>query len=70
MPSPARGDAVYSAGRSSITPAMASSIATCSMTISAPTSVMTSAESRPITANVGTNIEADISAFARQPWPR
>ena len=33
--------AVYSAGRRSITPAMASSIATCSMTISAPRSVMT-----------------------------
>ncbi len=70
MPSPARGWCMYSAGRSSITPAMASSIATCSMAISMPTSVSMPADSRPMTANVGMNIEADISALARQPWPR
>ena len=58
---------MYSAGRSSITPAMASSITTCSTSIRTPMSVSSPAESTPITAKVGTNIDADISALARQP---
>src|SRR4051794_22853005 len=60
----------YSAGRRGITPAMASSIARCSATINTPRSVTTPAHSTPMTAKVGTNIDADISALARRPWPR
>jgi hypothetical protein len=61
---------MYSSGRSSITPAMASSITTCSATMRMPMSVSRPVVSRPMMANVGTNIEADISVFARQPCPR